>query len=102
LFALFKRIANELAPRGSGEGTPPPAFSQKRPQTIENKGAELAKERQERQRARKALKTGALSESEENPALGRSFRWDAEGRHPRGFCIDVKTKVLPKKGFVSF
>ena len=36
--------------------TPPPGILQKSPQTIENKGNEIGKERQERKRVRKYLK----------------------------------------------
>jgi len=51
--ALQKMQGAEAARRG----TPPPGILQKSPQAIENKGNECQKERQEKPRARKPLKT---------------------------------------------
>jgi len=74
----------------------PRVFCGKRLQTIENKGRECRKERKETEKR--------LQEHESNGFAREAQSWEGDWRlvppHPRGFCMDVKTRELREKGFV--
>src|SRR5579864_6507822 len=71
LTAEFTEFAERTESR---RGMPPPVFSQKRPQTIENKGRGCEKERQESLRAGKRKEVKEIEEATVLPLRHRGHR----------------------------
>jgi hypothetical protein len=76
-------------------------FCKKSPQTIENKGREVAKESKEIPRVRNLLKRNGLQDFVCAGMAEETGGTTLERGHPRGFCINMKGKGLWEKGFVS-
>ena len=90
-----------LSHKSIRDAHPTPAFCKKSPQAIENKGRECEKERQERIRAGNPLKELDLRTRGETQGLAKTAEGGSKRGDTRAFCMDVKTRELRKKGFVS-
>jgi hypothetical protein len=89
-----------LRSEARGGWTPPPAFWKKRLQTIENKGGECRKERQEPREVQEA----AIPCKEKSWRFGRQKRvslGNARRVHLRAMRMVVKRRELRDKQFVS-
>jgi hypothetical protein len=77
--------------------TPPPVFWKKSLQSIENKGREFGKERQESSRGGKILQGKEIEEAEQVSELGRGCCWGevpVKGWPGRVFTSDDRTDYL--------